>query len=166
MLSAISFSSYLSWDCTNLSLVCSCALLCVLNMFCYPYAALTCVFYIVTLLAGVHRNNTEGAAYSNPPKNVLRTNLEQTLISSGHSSPALNQYYWSKSTEVELRLSLCKWTRCVAAQEGFCVVFGLWYRSCQPSCGALSSFVKGRSSEHMSVLDCWYFLAQNELSKL
>lgn len=67
---------------------------------------LWCVYFIVTLFSGIHGNNTESSSYSNP-KNVLRANLEQTLISFGHNSHALNQYYLSKNTKVELLLSLC-----------------------------------------------------------
>lgn len=77
VLSTVSISSCLSWDCTNPSSVCSRAMLCVLSIFCYPYTAPRCAFHMVTLFAGVHRNNTDGAAYSTPPKMCLGQTLNK-----------------------------------------------------------------------------------------
>lgn len=110
----------------SLHSACNCAILCGLNLFfSNSCKALGCVFYIVSMFSGIHRNNTESASHLSK-KNVLRANLEQALTSFGHNSHALNQYYLRKSTEVELLLSLCQWTRFVAAQETFvpCLVYG------------------------------------------
>lgn len=120
----VCISSYPRWEHTGPCSACNCAVLCVLNLvfFNNSYEALGCSFYIVTVFSVIHRNNTESDSYSNP-KNLVRGNLERTLISFGHNCHALNQYYLSRDTKAQLfGHSVCWWTWCVAVQEIFCVI--------------------------------------------